>query len=202
MNSHFQSDIALSIKSSFVKGAGAHPQNAPCRRRSHALRSAPVKRGRLLSTVLHRWYPRLSMLSAGLRWTTHFQILLHALIPSLLRPPRTPPPRDWPGPHPIYLTIGTHDMSRPPKPTLPNQNGKVGYPQLGMQIVHWWVIRQLDPTNPADHSTIVTTQSVRGVTQITFKRNLVLLYNRSDFIIPHSQERDPGLRHVSRYFSS
>ena len=29
--------------------------------------------------------------------------------------------------------------------------------------VHWWVIRQLDPTNPADHSTIVTTQSVKGV---------------------------------------
>ena len=35
----FQS-INQSIKSSFVKGAGAHPQNAPCRR--------------LLSTVLHR----------------------------------------------------------------------------------------------------------------------------------------------------
>ena len=46
--------INQSIKSSFVKGAGAHPQNAPCRRRSHALRKAPVRRGRLLSTVLHR----------------------------------------------------------------------------------------------------------------------------------------------------
>ena len=43
-----------SIKSSFVKGAGAHPQNAPCHRHSHAPRSAPVRRGRLLSTVLHR----------------------------------------------------------------------------------------------------------------------------------------------------
>ena len=58
----------------------------------------------------------------------HFQILLHALIPSLLRPPKTLSPRDWPGPHPIYLTIGTHDMPKPPKPTLPNQNGKVAYP--------------------------------------------------------------------------
>ena len=56
-----------SIKSSFVKGAGAHPQNAPCRRRSNALRSAPVRRGRLLSTVLHRWSPQHSILSAGLR---------------------------------------------------------------------------------------------------------------------------------------
>ena len=46
--------INQSIKSSFVKGAGAHPQNAPCRRHSHALRKAPVRRGRLLSTVLHR----------------------------------------------------------------------------------------------------------------------------------------------------
>ena len=59
--------INQSIKSSFVKGAGAHPQNMPCRRRSHALRSAPVWRGRLLSTVLHRWSPRHSILSAGLR---------------------------------------------------------------------------------------------------------------------------------------
>ena len=42
-------------------------KNAPCRRRSHALRSAPVSRGRLLSTVLHRWSPRHSILSAGLR---------------------------------------------------------------------------------------------------------------------------------------
>ena len=50
--------INQSIKSSFVKGAGAHPQNAPCRRHSHALRKAPVRRGRLLSTVLHRWSPR------------------------------------------------------------------------------------------------------------------------------------------------
>ena len=46
--------INQSIKSSFVKGAGAHPQKAPCRRCSHDLRSAPVRRGRLLSTVLHR----------------------------------------------------------------------------------------------------------------------------------------------------
>ena len=46
--------INQSIKSSFVKGAGAHPQNAPCRRRSHALKKAPVRRGRLLSTVFHR----------------------------------------------------------------------------------------------------------------------------------------------------
>ena len=59
--------INQSIKSSFVKGAGAHPQNAPCRRRSHALRKAPVRQGRLLSTVLHRWSPRQSILSAGLR---------------------------------------------------------------------------------------------------------------------------------------
>ena len=44
-----------SIKSSFVKGV--HPQNAPCRRRSHALKSAPIRRGKLLSTVLHRWSP-------------------------------------------------------------------------------------------------------------------------------------------------
>ena len=50
--------INQSIKSSFVKGAGVHPQNALCRRRSHALRKAPVRRGRLLSTVLHRWSPR------------------------------------------------------------------------------------------------------------------------------------------------
>ena len=49
-----QSIINQSIKSSFVKGAGTHPQNVPCRRRSHALRKAPVRRGRLLSTVLHR----------------------------------------------------------------------------------------------------------------------------------------------------
>ena len=41
---------------------------------------------------------------------------------------RTLPPRDWPGPHPIYLTIGTHDMPKPLKRTLPNQNGKVAYP--------------------------------------------------------------------------
>ena len=34
--------INQSIKSSFVKGAGAHPQNAPCRRHNLALRSAPV----------------------------------------------------------------------------------------------------------------------------------------------------------------
>ena len=47
--------INQSIKSSFVKGAGAHSQNAPCRRRSHALRSAPVRRGRLPSTVFYRW---------------------------------------------------------------------------------------------------------------------------------------------------
>ena len=40
--------INQSIKSNFVKGAGAHPQNAPCRRRSHALRKATVRRGRLL----------------------------------------------------------------------------------------------------------------------------------------------------------
>ena len=46
--------INQSIKSSFVKGAGARPQNAPCWRCSHALRGAPVRRGRLLSTVLHR----------------------------------------------------------------------------------------------------------------------------------------------------
>ena len=46
--------INQSIKSSFVKGAGANPQNAPCRRRSHALKKAPVRRGRLLSTVFHR----------------------------------------------------------------------------------------------------------------------------------------------------
>ena len=59
--------INQSIKSSFVKGAGAHPKNAPCRRRSHALRSAPVKRGRLLSAVLHRWSPRHSIMSDGLR---------------------------------------------------------------------------------------------------------------------------------------
>ena len=59
--------INQSIKSSFVKGAGAHPQNAPCRRRSHALKKAPVRRGRLLSTVFHRWSPRQSILSAGLR---------------------------------------------------------------------------------------------------------------------------------------
>ena len=59
--------INQSIKSSFVKGAGAHPQNAPCRRLSHALRKAPVRRGRLLSTVFHRWSPRQSILSAGLR---------------------------------------------------------------------------------------------------------------------------------------
>ena len=52
---HTLASINQSIKSSFVKGAGAHPQNAPCRRRSHALRKAPVRRGRLLSTVLHRW---------------------------------------------------------------------------------------------------------------------------------------------------
>ena len=60
-------DINQSIKSSFVKGAGAHPQNAPCQGRSHAQRKAPVRRGRLLSTVLHRWSPRQSILSAGLR---------------------------------------------------------------------------------------------------------------------------------------
>ena len=58
--------INQSIKSSFVKGAGAHPKNTPCRRRSHALGSAPVRRGRLLSTVLRRWSPRHSILSAGL----------------------------------------------------------------------------------------------------------------------------------------
>ena len=51
---YFDIYLNQSIKSSFVKGAGAHPQNAPCRRRSHALRKAPVRRGRLLSTVLHR----------------------------------------------------------------------------------------------------------------------------------------------------
>ena len=44
----FNNQFNQSIKSSFVKGAGAHPQNAPCRRRSHALRKAPVRRGRLL----------------------------------------------------------------------------------------------------------------------------------------------------------
>ena len=49
-----QTTVNQSIKSSFVKGAGAHPQNVPCRRRSHALRKAPVRRGRLVSTVLHR----------------------------------------------------------------------------------------------------------------------------------------------------
>ena len=27
---------------------------------------------------------------------------------------------------------------------------------------HWWVIRRFDPTDPADHSTIVTAQSVKG----------------------------------------
>ena len=59
--------INQSIKSSFVKGAGAHHQNAPCWRRSHALRSGPVRRGRLLSTVFHRWSPQHSILSAGLR---------------------------------------------------------------------------------------------------------------------------------------
>ena len=32
----------------WVKGAGAHPQNVLCRRRSHALRSTLVRRGRLL----------------------------------------------------------------------------------------------------------------------------------------------------------
>ena len=111
-----------SIKSSFVKGAGAHPQNAPCRRRSHALRSPPVWWGRLLiyrggqNIVSHR--PQIN----------HTLVLLHSLIPSLLRPSRTLPHRDWPGPHPIYLTTGTHDMPKPPKPTLPNQNGKVAYP--------------------------------------------------------------------------
>ena len=57
--------INQSIKSSFVKRAGAHPQNAPCRRRSHALKKAPVRQGRLLSTVFHRWSPRQSILSAG-----------------------------------------------------------------------------------------------------------------------------------------
>ena len=46
--------INQSIKSGFVKGAGAHPQNALCWRCSHALRKAPIRRGRLLSTVLHR----------------------------------------------------------------------------------------------------------------------------------------------------
>ena len=35
--------INQSIKSSFVKGAGAHSQNAARRRRSHALRSAPIR---------------------------------------------------------------------------------------------------------------------------------------------------------------
>ena len=59
--------INQSIKPSFVKWVGAYPQNAPCRRCSHALRSAPVRRGRLLSTVLHRWSQRHSILSAGLR---------------------------------------------------------------------------------------------------------------------------------------
>ena len=59
--------IIQSTKCNFVKGAGAHPQNAPCRRRSHALRSAPVRRGRLLSTVVDRWSPRHSILSVGLR---------------------------------------------------------------------------------------------------------------------------------------
>ena len=43
--------INQSVKSSFVKGAGAHPQNAPCRRRSHVLRSVPVRRDRLLSVT-------------------------------------------------------------------------------------------------------------------------------------------------------
>ena len=50
--------INQSIKSRFVKGAGAHPQNVLCRRHSHVLRSAPVRRGRLLLTVLHRWSPQ------------------------------------------------------------------------------------------------------------------------------------------------
>ena len=67
----FKSLINQSIKSSFVKGAGAHPQNAPCRRRSHALKKAPVRRGRLLSTVFHRWSPRQSILSAGVRRYFH-----------------------------------------------------------------------------------------------------------------------------------
>ena len=59
--------INQSIKSIFVKGAGAHPQNAPCRRRSNALRSAPVRQGRLLLTVLNRWSPQHSIVSACLR---------------------------------------------------------------------------------------------------------------------------------------
>ena len=60
MNFHlsYDQDINQSIKSSFVNGAGAHPQNAPCLRCSNALRSAPIRRGRILSTVLHRWSPR------------------------------------------------------------------------------------------------------------------------------------------------
>ena len=61
--------IIQSIKSSFAKEAGVHPQNVSCLRRSHALRSTPVRRGRLLPTVLHRWTPRHSILSADtLSW--------------------------------------------------------------------------------------------------------------------------------------
>ena len=59
--------INQSIKSSFVKGAGAHPQNAPRRRPSMLWGRLPLRRGRLLSTILHRWSPRQSILSAGLR---------------------------------------------------------------------------------------------------------------------------------------
>ena len=131
-NHHHQS-----IKSMFVKGAGAHPQNAPCRRRSHALRSAPVRRGRLLSTVLHRWSPWHSILSAGLRWTTRFQILLHALIPSLLRPSRALPPGDWPGPHPIYLTIRMHDMPKPPKPTAQRSRTRTARSHIPSLACRW-----------------------------------------------------------------
>ena len=70
----------------------------------------PLDGARLQSTVHQRWSPRHSILSAGLRLTIHFQILLHTLIPSLLRPSRTLPPQGlaWTSPylsHKQLLTI-------------------------------------------------------------------------------------------------
>ena len=109
-----------SIKSSFVKGAGAHPQNTPCQRRNHALRRTPVDCSLMISTTLYpECRPQISHILSNLASRTHLKSSSAVQDPSSQGLARTSP---------YYLTIGTYDMPKPPKPMLPNQNGKVAYP--------------------------------------------------------------------------